>query len=90
MARALPGRRSEDRGDSLLKNIEYEPTASRTLAAQDDETVIACCGDGSPVRVTLPADIPGGVIVDILQWPRKAVSSAGSGSVWWRHSRRHT
>jgi hypothetical protein len=51
-----------------MKKIAFEPSASRTITAGDDDTVTAFCGDGSPVTVTLPADIPAGVMVDVLQW----------------------
>jgi hypothetical protein len=59
-----------------MKKIAFEPSSLRTITVQDDNTVIAFCGDGSPVLVTLPADIPAGMRVDILQW-----TAAGSVSI---------
>ena len=59
-----------------MARIQFEPSASRTIIVQDDDTVIACCGDGSPVLVTLPTEIAAGVCVDILQW-----TAAGSDSI---------
>jgi hypothetical protein len=59
-----------------MARIQFEPSASRTIIVQDDDTVIACCGDGSPVLVTLPTEIAAGVCVDILQW-----TAAGSVSI---------
>jgi hypothetical protein len=48
--------------------IEFEPDAVRRLRPSDAGTTLVFAGDGGPVQLELPADVPGGAVIHVLQW----------------------
>jgi hypothetical protein len=48
--------------------IEFEPGVARRLRPSDAGTTLVFAGDGGPVQLELPADVPGGAVIHVLQW----------------------